>query len=177
MFEQMAPLGNNKNLNILETISPEPISVLSYVNEVMENKRREKVAKNNHLIEWGYMKKTEKTEELKLQWKLIQHENLYTKNEYQKIKKDEKMPNFFQVATLVNGNDKIKVGAGKESQSLHTSNKRKKKCLSALQLFEKDKEMKEWCVKKYTKIQTQKNIGGKSFVRKQRKQLLSMQKA
>ncbi|CRH02918.1 rRNA-processing protein, putative [Plasmodium relictum] len=167
---------NNKRVNILKEVIPEPISVLDYVNDLIENKKKEKEKKKNYLDEWGNMKKNEKTDELKLQWKLLQHVNLYTVNEYHKIKKDEKMPNFFQVATLVNSNDKIKVGEGKESQSLHTPNRRKKKCLSALTLLEKDKNMKEWCVKKYTKIQTKKNIGGKSFVKKQRKELLKMKK-
>ncbi|CAD2106090.1 rRNA-processing protein, putative [Plasmodium vinckei] len=166
-----------KSFNILETVSAEPISVLDYVNDTIRSKREEKQTKKNSLSEWGYMKKPEKTDELKLQWKLIQHENLFTKNEYNKIKKDEKMPDFFQVATLINGDDKIKVGAGKESQSLHTSNRRPKKCLSALQLFEKNTEMKQWCIKKYTKLQTEKNIGGKSFVRKQRRELMKLKRS
>ncbi|CXJ29473.1 rRNA-processing protein, putative [Plasmodium berghei] len=171
-------MGSIKNkFNILETVKAEPISVLDYVNDTIKNKKEEKQAKKNLLSEWGHMKKADKTDELKLQWKLIQHENLFAKNEYNKIKKDEKMPDFFQVATLINGDDKIKVGAGKESQSLHTSNRRKRKCLSALQLFEKNTEMKKWCVKKYTKLQTEKNIGGKSFVRKQKRELMKLKRS
>ncbi|GAW83864.1 hypothetical protein, conserved [Plasmodium gonderi] len=173
----MALLAKEKNFNILQRVNAEPISVLDYVNDIVKNKEKERKKKKENLNDWGNMKKQEKTDELKLQWKLIQHENLAEKGEYHKVKKDEKMPNFFQVATLVNGNDKIKVGAGKESQSLHTSNRRKKKCLSTLQLLEKNKSMKDWCIKRYTKIQKEKNIGGKSFVRKQRRQLLKMMKS
>ncbi|SBS89007.1 rRNA-processing protein, putative [Plasmodium ovale curtisi] len=147
-------LEGGKRLNILEVVDAEPVSVLDHVNDIMQRKEKVKEEKKNTLNDWGYMKKSEKTDEMKLQWKLLQHQNLYEKGSYNKIKKDEKMPDFFQVATLVNGNDKIKVGSGKESQSLHTSNRRKKKYLSALQMLERDEEMKKWCVKKYTKIQT-----------------------
>ncbi|SBT50933.1 rRNA-processing protein, putative [Plasmodium ovale wallikeri] len=154
-------LEGGKRLNILDVVDAEPVSVLDHVNDIMQRKEKVKEEKKNTLNDWGYMKKSEKTDEMKLQWKLLQHQNLYEKGSYNKIKKDEKMPDFFQVATLVNGNDKIKVGAGKESQSLHTPNRRKKKYLSALQMLERDEEMKKWCVKKYTKIQVEKNIGGR----------------
>ncbi|KJP87585.1 hypothetical protein AK88_02753 [Plasmodium fragile] len=173
----MALAENENSFTILRPVEAEPMSVLDHVNDIIAKKKMEKKNKKEQLNDWGNMKRKEKTDELKLQWKLIQHENLAERSEYHKVKKDEKMPQFFQVATLVNGNHKIKVGAGQESQSLHTSNRRKKKCLSALQQLERDKDMKEWCVKRYTKIQREKNIGGKSFVRKQRRQLLKMQKS
>ncbi|SOV17140.1 rRNA-processing protein, putative [Plasmodium sp. gorilla clade G2] len=163
-----------KERNILQGVTPEPLSVLDYVDNMFNKKKKDKELKKSSLDEWGHMKKMEKTEEIKLQWALLQHENLYTVNEYNKLKKDEKMPDFFQVATIVNNSDKIKVGGGKESQSLHTSNRRKKKTLSALQMLERNDDLKQWCINKYTKIQKQKNIGGKSFVRKQKKQLLKI---
>ncbi|VWU50002.1 rRNA-processing protein, putative [Hepatocystis sp. ex Piliocolobus tephrosceles] len=173
----MQPLKKNRSVNILERNTGKPISVLDYVNNLMKNKEKAKEKKKTTLNEWGDMKKTEKTDELKLEWKFIQHSNLYAKNEYNKIKKDEKMPNYFQVATVVNANDKIKVGAGQESQSAHTTNRRKKKSLSALQLLERNNDLKKWCVKKYTQIQKEKNIGGKSFLRKHKKELLKKQKS
>ncbi|SOV80932.1 rRNA-processing protein, putative [Plasmodium reichenowi] len=161
---------------ILQVVTPEPMSVLDCVDNMVNKKKLDKELKKSSLNEWGDMKRIEKTEEIKLQWALLQHENLYTVNEYNKLKRDEKMPEFFQVATIVNSSDKIKVGAGKESQSLHTSNRRKKKTLSALQMLDRNNDLKQWCINKYTKIQKQKNIGGKSFVRKQKRQLLKIKK-
>lgn len=171
----MVPM-NEEKLLVSQTVAPEAFSVLDYVNEMLDKKKKEKEMKKNLLSGWDCLKKKEKTDELKLEWKLIQHENLMAKNDYKKIKKDEKMPKYFQVATLINRNDKIAVGGGKESQSLHTPNRRKKKAVSTLKSFEKNAAMKEWCIKKYTKLQIEKNIGGKSFVRKQRKKLLKMKK-
>lgn len=165
---------NVEQLLVSQTTAPQAFSVLDYVNEMVDKKKKEKERKKNILNGWESLRKKEKTDELKLEWKLIQHENLMAKNDYQKIKKDEKMPQYFQVATLVNRSNKIAVGGGKESQSLHTPNRRKKRTISTLQSFEKDAAMKDWCVKKYTKLQVEKNIGGKSFVRKQRKKLLKM---
>lgn len=163
-----------KDLLVSQTVTPKPFSVLDYVNEMVDKKKEERERKKDRLDGWESLRKKEKTDELRLEWKFIQHENLMAKNDYQKIKKDEKMPKYFEVATLVNRSNKIAVGGGKESQSAHTPNRRKKKAISTLKSFEKDAALKQWCIKKYTKLQVEKNIGGKSFVRKQRKKLLKM---